>query len=83
MLIYGGEVTDGPPELLYMASVYHRSQGINWLGRVVLKVDLVEYLGTSKIRNLGCGFVGPVEFDQSGLVELLLIQVGLLLLRSP
>ena len=59
-----------------MASVRHRCQGTNWLGLVVLKVDIFEYLGTSKVRNLGCGIVDCVSFEHLDLPEVLLIQVG-------
>ena len=60
MLIYGGEVTGGPPELLWIASVRHQCQGTNWLRWVVLEVDISEYLDTSKVRNLGCEGGGQI-----------------------
>ena len=54
MLIYGGEVSRGPLELFWMASVHHRYQGTDWLGCSLFEEDAFEYLGTSKVRNLGC-----------------------------
>ena len=77
MLIYGGKVSEGPPNLLQTAAVRHRCQGTNWLGRVLLEVDLFEYIGTSKVRNLGCEVDGHIDFEHLGLSEILLIQVGL------
>ena len=59
-----------------MASVTRRSQGTNWLRRVLVKVDLFEYQATSKVRNLGCGVGDQVGFWKVLLVEPLLIQVG-------
>ena len=79
MLIYGGKVSEGPPNLLQTAAVRHRCQGTNWLGRVLLEVDLFEYIGTSKVRNLGCGIASQIHNLTSWDSELLLIQVGLFL----
>ena len=82
MLVYGGEVIRGPPDLLQMASVQYRCQGTNWLRRVVLEVDLFECIGTSKVRNLGCGIDGQVLLLSFWLLEMLLIQVGLAIMMS-
>ena len=42
----------------------------------MLKLDILEYLGTSEVRNLGCGVGGWIGFWTSCLVVELLIQVG-------
>ena len=55
MLIYGGGVSEGPSDMLQMASAQRRYQGTNWLRYGMPKVVASEYIGTPKVRNLGCG----------------------------
>ena len=55
MLVYGGEVWRWPSDCLRLASVAPMVPRVFPLRRVLADFTQIGYLGSSKVRNLGCG----------------------------